>query len=225
MLIDNSFADDKNITRLGFGIAGAIVMHVFIWGLFGVSKSQIDIPSEVFSPTMNVGIHFVQPTLKPRVTVETKPEVVEKKPVVKKVSKIKPIQKTLPKKLNTSEITPVLRNKQETTQFARKQPVKTVKPFVEVVPVVSGADIKGRRIQPKYPKRSIRMHQEGVVWLRVLISKKGERKDIKLHQSSKYTLLDQAAIKAVKGWTFEPNIVNGKPVKSWVEIPIEFKIK
>jgi protein TonB len=90
---------------------------------------------------------------------------------------------------------------------------------------VSDQNLKGRRVQPTYPQRALRMRQEGVVWLHVLISKTGAREDIKLHKPSQYALLNQAAIKAVKKWTFDPNVINGHAVKSWVEIPVEFKIQ
>jgi len=64
-----------------------------------------------------------------------------------------------------------------------------------------------------------------VVWLHVLISQTGEREDIKLHKASKFALLNQAALQAVKKWSFEPTRKNGRAVKSWVEIPIEFRIQ
>ncbi len=211
MFVDNSFFADENIRRLGFGIAGAIVVHalIFIWLSF--SASQKIISANIFSPPTSVSIRFITP--------------IEKQPVIERVTNAV-AQKPLPETLNKIESPPEPQQAhQPISQPIQQEPIKVSKPIEDVIPVVSEINLKGRRVQPEYPKRSLKMHQEGVVWLHVLISETGARQEIKLHKPSKYALLNQAAIKAVKKWTFKPNVVNGRTVRSWVEIPIEFKIQ
>lgn len=93
------------------------------------------------------------------------------------------------------------------------------------VPVVREAGLKGRRVQPEYPSRALRLRQEGVVLLHVLVSEDGSQQSVKIVRPSGYDLLDNAALKAVQKWRFEPTQRNGQAIKSWIEIPIEFKIR
>lgn len=216
MLVDNNFIGHDNMRRLQLGIAGALILHALILIKLIYPSSQKIISADIFSPPTNITISLLAPIKAPPRTVPKELKIVkpiQKKPVIKKV--VKPIiQQTSPKELSIIEpASPPLRQHQIT------------KPVRNIIPVVSDVSIKGRRVQPEYPKRSLRLRQEGVVWLRVLISETGKRQDIKLHKPSQYALLNQAAIKAVKKWTFDPNIVNGRAVQSWVEIPIEFKIQ
>lgn len=227
MFVDNGFFDDENTKRLSVGVGGALLAHALILVWFSVPISQKIIPADVFSPPTNVSIRFVTPI---KNTPKLEPEIIkaepeQKKPVVKKFAKAV-VQAPLPETLNKIEpaaAPPQLY--QPEPRPVQKEPIEISKPARDVIPVVSESALKGRRVQPEYPKRSLRMGHEGVVWLHVLISEDGQRQEIKLHKPSQFALLNQAAIKAVKKWTFDPNTVNGRAVQSWVEIPIEFKIQ
>lgn len=227
MFVDNSFFNDENTKRLSFGITGAMLAHALILVWFSLPVSQKIISAEIISPPTNVSIRFVTPIkeLPKPVPIIIKTEPVQKKPVVKKIAKAAP-QKPLPETLNRIEpAAPPPPTYPSEPQPVQEKPIEISKFVRDVIPVISATSIKGRRVQPEYPKRSLRMRQEGVVWLHVLISEDGKRQDIKLHKPSQYALLNQAAIKAVKKWTFDPNVVNGRAVQSWVGIPIEFKIQ
>jgi len=82
----------------------------------------------------------------------------------------------------------------------------------------------GNKEMPIYPKRALKLGQEGVVYLKILISESGVSEQIEFLKKSQYPLLNKSAINAVKKWQFKPVIIGGKAVKSWVEVPIEFKI-
>jgi len=222
MFVENHFFDDEKTRRLSFGIVGALLAHALILVWFSLPASQTIISADTFSAPTNVSIRFIKPVKEPLKPVSevVKVEPVKKKPVLKKVAKAV-LQEPPPETLNKIEPAAAPPQIYQPTP----QPVEISQPAPNVIPVVSGASLKGRRVQPEYPKRSLRMRQEGVIWLHVLISDTGARQDIKLHKPSQYALLNQAAIKAVKRWTFDPNIVNGRAVQSWVEIPIEFKIQ
>ena len=148
----------------------------------------------------------------------------KKSPVEKQKLVDKKSVKAVPLQASTlNQVEPAA--KQIITEVSQPDSKMITEVFVpQVIPVVSERDLKGRRIKPKYPERALRMRQEGVVWLHVLISETGRQKDIKIHRPTQYALLNRAALKAVKKWTFTPNVINGKATSSWVEIPVEFKI-
>lgn len=103
---------------------------------------------------------------------------------------------------------------------ARPAPVVSSAP-----PVTRNVSVKGKRVQPRYPKRALRMGIEGVVWLRALVSATGETRAVNIYRSSGYSLLDNAALDAVKQWRFHPHVVNGAPTESRMEVPVEFAIR
>jgi len=77
---------------------------------------------------------------------------------------------------------------------------------------------------PEYPIASRRRHEEGVVETTVAVSRDGRALRVSLLKSSGHPLLDQAAIDAVRGWTFEPAQASGVPVASKVVVPVRFSL-
>ena len=59
-------------------------------------------------------------------------------------------------------------------------------------------------LKPKYPKIALKRGYEGILKLKILISKDGEVSDIKLIKSSGYTILDSSGINAAKKSSFYP---------------------
>lgn len=82
-----------------------------------------------------------------------------------------------------------------------------------------------RNQPPEYPQLAKQMRQEGLVILRVEVDQKGVPTTVEVEQSSGYQLLDQAALKAVKRWRFQPERIGGMPVKSRVSIPVRFRLE
>jgi len=212
--VDSIFFDNDNNKRLALGIGAAIFTHMLVLAWFALPANQQQMAAEIFSAPTNISIRFVTPA-------KEKPVVIKKTaPAPIKVAKVE----QPPEILNTIE--PAAAQQQATQPIEQTvQDVITPQPVQKTIPVVSDKNLKGRRVQPQYPARALRMGQEGVVWLHVLINESGSRQDIKIHKPSQYALLNQAAIKAVKKWTFSPNLINGRAAASWVEIPIEFKIQ
>lgn len=73
-----------------------------------------------------------------------------------------------------------------------------------------------------YPKLSQRLHEQGQVVVRVLITPRGVADQAVIHRSSGFPRLDQAAIEAVLGAIYKPRFENGKPVPVYAHIPINF---
>ncbi|MBE9520121.1 MAG: energy transducer TonB, partial [Proteobacteria bacterium] len=78
---------------------------------------------------------------------------------------------------------------------------------------------------PTYPGLARKRGQEGTVVLQVLVNREGRVDDLKIDTSSNSTLLDRAALAAVKKWLFEPGIRDEERVGMWVKVPVTFKLK
>ncbi len=78
---------------------------------------------------------------------------------------------------------------------------------------------------PEYPQLARQMHQEGLVMLSVEVDQKGMPVKVEVKQSSGYQLLDQAALKAVKRWRFQPERIGDIPIESKVTIPVKFRLE
>ncbi len=79
--------------------------------------------------------------------------------------------------------------------------------------------------RPIYPFAARRLGVEGTVVLRVHVSAGGAPQQVQLFRSSGSALLDEAALKAVKGWTFVPAREGTTPISHWVEVPINFQLR
>jgi protein TonB len=78
---------------------------------------------------------------------------------------------------------------------------------------------------PHYPKVARRRAYEGQTLLRVQVLRTGKVGQIEVEISSGFELLDEAALRSVKEWTFVPGTKNGVSVDQWVMIPVRFSLK
>jgi protein TonB len=77
---------------------------------------------------------------------------------------------------------------------------------------------------PTYPSAAQLRHLQGRVVLKVHVLASGQPDSVDVAQSSGYDILDQAAIKAVTAWSFDPAKRGQKAIDGWVNIPINFKL-
>jgi protein TonB len=76
---------------------------------------------------------------------------------------------------------------------------------------------------PVYPKDALDGGLEGRVSLTVTIAADGSVSGVSVAKSSGHTILDDAAVRAVKrDWVFQPALKNGKPVAGAVTVVFEF---
>lgn len=78
---------------------------------------------------------------------------------------------------------------------------------------------------PHYPSTARRRGYQGTVTLEVMVTESGSVQKVTLFESSGYTVLDKAAIKAVKNWGFSPATRMGQPMAMWVKIPVQFVLR
>ena len=188
---------------------------------------------------------------KPAITVtmsyRKKPEPpppVKKPPEIKKKKKIKVVEKVKkpdPVKVKEPLPEPELIIKEETVEDKIEVVEEVVEPdpievedaeqiesvTEEVVSVVVTEAMPLYKVnpQPRYPKMAKKRGYQGTVLLSVLVNKDGTVDDLWLFESCGYKILDNAAIKAVKDWIFEPGRRGDEPVEMWVEVPVVFKLK
>ncbi len=79
--------------------------------------------------------------------------------------------------------------------------------------------------RPPYPMVARRMGYHGKVVLNVEVLAEGKAGQVKLHTSSGYEILDNAALQTVKTWRFSPARRFGQPVTQWFLVPIKFSLE
>jgi periplasmic protein TonB len=79
--------------------------------------------------------------------------------------------------------------------------------------------------RPPYPEVAMRHDWEGEVLLRVRVSADGRAEGITVERTSGHEELDQAAIEAVRGWSFVPSRQGGVAISGWVSVPIVFHLQ
>jgi TonB family protein len=81
-----------------------------------------------------------------------------------------------------------------------------------------------RRVPAIYPNYVGARTVEGTVTVNALVSENGSVVKTEIGRSmKKYYGFDQAALRAVQQWKFEPAMINGIRVKVWLPVAIEFK--
>lgn len=78
--------------------------------------------------------------------------------------------------------------------------------------------------QPQYPLISRRRGEEGTVLIKAFVDASGIASKVEIFKSSSFSLLDNAALEAIKKWRFVPAKKLGQYVASSVIIPINFKL-
>lgn len=77
---------------------------------------------------------------------------------------------------------------------------------------------------PNYPAAAQKRGLEGQVVLKVHVLPSGHPDNVTVARSSGHAILDDAALKAVAQWTFEPARRGQTAVDGWVQVPLNFKI-
>lgn len=90
-----------------------------------------------------------------------------------------------------------------------------------------GGEVKGpveiTRVQPTYPEEARKNRVQGQVILEAVIDEKGSVTTVEAVESPDPMLTD-AAIEAVKKWTYKPATLKGKPVKVHFTVTVAFKL-
>jgi len=166
-------------------------------------------------------LDFYRPPAEP-VVQEPQPEPVpEPPPPVVKKPEPKPVEKK-PEPVPTPVETPVA-----VEPVAVETPPVVETPPAPPAPVLVEASADAGYLKnpaPRYPDFAAQKGWEGTVLLQVHVLANGKPKAVEIKQSSGRKLLDNAAIQAVRRWTFVAATLDGVTTDSWVEVPIDFKL-
>ncbi len=107
------------------------------------------------------------------------------------------------------------------------RPTAPVPASIQTKPTrVSGGVIEGfliHKITPMYPKIAITARQQGAVVLHAIIGRDGTIQNLQVISGP--PLLIQAAMDAVRQWTYSPTTLNGEPVEVLTTIDVHFTLK
>jgi protein TonB len=81
-----------------------------------------------------------------------------------------------------------------------------------------------KRVEPVYPPASRRAGEQGTAMFRVLVDERGRPSEIQTLRSSGYPKLDQAALDAIRKWTFTPAKNGSTPILSWTRVQVKFQL-
>jgi protein TonB len=107
---------------------------------------------------------------------------------------------------------------------ARAAPLSEKAGSAKTTPPVSDAAYL-RNPQPRYPMSARRKGEQGTVLLKVLVTREGSAASVSVDKSSGSTVLDDAALDAVRKWRFVPALRGGQPVEAWHLVPIVFRLE
>ena len=163
----------------------------------------------------------VQPVVEPPPPVEDELAVKPPPP--------KPVPKPKPKPVPKPEPKPAPKPVQQTPAPPQPAaPVAAPAPPAPPAPApVTPASANAAYLKnpaPEYPSLAQRRGWEGTVLLRVHVLASGKPGEIQIQKSSGRQQLDDAALAAVKRWSFVPAKQGDVAQDGWVSVPIDFKI-
>ncbi|WP_217428393.1 energy transducer TonB [Rugamonas rivuli] len=77
---------------------------------------------------------------------------------------------------------------------------------------------------PDYPALAQDRGLQGNVVLKVHVLASGKPDNVAVDKSSGHKILDDAAVKAVLAWSFDPAKRGQTPIDGWVKVPLNFKL-
>ncbi len=207
-------AKAANKSKLSFALLSAGIIALHAYGYYWISIPGNKEALAKYSP---ITIEIAPP-----------PPIEKPKPPEPKVVKVQQ-QKPIPIPDNVPVVnTPVeqVATSPNTVAVAVAPPPAPPAPVAAPEPVTEPRGFAGYKNNPApaYPAVAQRRGLEGTVVLRVKVLANGYPDDVQVSKSSGHTILDEAAIKAVLSWTFDPAKRGKTPIDGVVSVPIIFKI-
>lgn len=107
---------------------------------------------------------------------------------------------------------------------ALPEPVAEPLPVAPSQPAFTAATRSDQGGPPLYPEKLRLRGREGTVVLRVSVLADGSVADVSLKEPSRYAGFNRAALRAARGWRFEPATEAGVPVDSDTDVEVVFSL-
>jgi periplasmic protein TonB len=185
------------------GGTGLVILALHALVIYAIAISLGVVKPPEFAQEMTATIVDAPQTeeVKP---VEVKPELAELTPDVPMPETIPEIPVEVP-----VEAPPVTEN--------------TLATSPESAPEVQNLAVS-KRVEPVYPPASRRLGEQGTAMFRVLVDERGRPSEVQTVRSSGYPRLDQAALDAIRKWTFTPAKNGSTPILSWTRVQVKFQL-
>lgn len=169
-----------------------------------------------------------EPEVVPLIPTPPQPVVKQQKPIIKKqeptpkpIAVEKEVAQPVVTEAPPTPAAPVVVAKELEVVETPPPPKSIAEPVVE--PPRFGAAYL-HNPAPDYPQMARRLGQQGRVLLKVLVAENGTAETVVLATSSGFEKLDQAAIEAVKKWSFIPAKRNNEAISAYVLVPVKFSL-
>lgn len=198
----------------------ALVVHGAV--IYWVSQKPTPVLPVVPPEIPPMTIEFSRPAPPaPPVVAPPPPAPVVEPPPPKPIAKPKPVVKLPPKPAPKPVEQPPAPTKPAAPVAA---PAPPAPPAPAPVTPASANAAYLKNPAPEYPSLAQRRGWEGTVLLRVHVLASGKPGEIQIAKSSGRQQLDDAALNAVKRWSFVPAKQGDVAQDGWVSVPIDFKI-
>ncbi|POM12235.1 energy transducer TonB [Pseudomonas sp. WP001] len=214
-------------------LLGLLVLALHGAVIYWVSQKPTPVLPVVLPEIPPMTIEFSRPAppvVAPPPPVPPPPPVVEPPPPVvdelaAKPAPPKPLVKPKPKPVPKPEPKPAPKAvEQPPAPPVPAPPAPVAPPAPAPVTPASANAAYLKNPAPEYPSLAQRRGWEGTVLLRVHVLASGKPGEIQLQKSSGRQQLDDAALAAVKRWSFVPAKQGEVAQDGWVSVPIDFKI-
>lgn len=209
-------------------LAGFIALIVHIGAFFGISTTS-RVEFDVQRAPSSIEVFLVSRKL-PELPEKVKEQLQEKKELKKpeQPDYFKPLEKVEEVKETEKIEEPVI--KKEEPLKKQIEDKKTLSDQTFISPKTKGAITEAKPLYlknepPLYPMIARREGYEGTVVLNVEVLSSGDCGRVEIIKSSGYSILDEAALQAVREWKFKPSRRGHTLVTFWVEIPIRFDLE
>ncbi|MDP3425871.1 MAG: energy transducer TonB [Humidesulfovibrio sp.] len=81
------------------------------------------------------------------------------------------------------------------------------------------------KVKPLYPEHARRQHKTGIVTLKFLVDAEGRVHQPSVVEALPEGLFEESALAAVAKWRFAPAIRQGRPVPTWLILPVRFSLE
>jgi periplasmic protein TonB len=208
-----------SLLQISFGIS--ILFHVVLLGALGVFSFSAS------RPALQQEDNLVT------LTLVAAPAIVQPLPVEKFVP-VEPIKHPIPPELESVVPVPqpvqvvVVAKPVSQTEF--QGDASSTKPGADAVTLQAQPDAEAKpnylkNPEPDYPELARRRHQEGLVLLAVKITAQGRAERVEIEKSSGFSMLDDAAVEAVRDWKFKAARIGSLALESEIEVPVRFELK
>jgi protein TonB len=186
--------------------------------------AESDQPAASVPENQPVTVARIQPKIieTPIKPVVVSPPVALPQPVIEEKAVVIPVP--VDSGLDPAEETPTAADDPEI--MTRPASVNAARATPSPADGASMINCAGYLINPKpvYPPEARKRRQEGLVILHAFLSGDGLPQRVEIAQSSGYSLLDAAALDAVRQWRFAPARLGNLALASQIEVPIRFKL-